>query len=584
MTNPHGNLQLVLDSLKDPIIVVDIGNKNVTSNSAARKIEHFVDSCVLQPEHCSNINCVFYSLGAEDSCLVKNSISMTNYSSGFFRLRRDNGNFTTYLHSTTTPHSGYIVLHMKQGDNGNGQSGLPSSESILERSHYDMLTGLPNVGYLQDTLQQEIIRAQRHRKMLSVMFIDICRFNLVNNAYGREQGDVVLRNIAQRIRNTLRASDVLIRQGGDVFIAIVTDIEAIQDVGIVAKKIRGAVSMPISINNQKIILESCIGASLYPDNGVTPETLIKNADIALQSAKTSQKKDLFFYANSMDNDLEKRLAFENSLLTALERNEFTLYYQPQIHASTGQMVNAEALIRWKSPRFGLVKPSEFIPLAERMGIITDIGAWVIRTACEHLSRWMSMGFPPIVISVNISIKQFRDPDFIVVIKNALEESCVPPEFLCLEVTENVIMENAEAVVETMNRIHDMGVKLAIDDFGTGYSSLYYLKKLPVDKLKIDRSFIRNITSDEADAAIVKTVINLAHNFKLKVTAEGVESSEHVDFLNTLECDELQGYFISRPLSHDDFSMLWIGALVLQEKLVGPSSINWRHAEAESPSP
>ncbi|HSW62595.1 MAG TPA: EAL domain-containing protein [Dissulfurispiraceae bacterium] len=558
----HEKLQMVLDSIKDPIIVLDIRNKAVTSNAAARDIEHYLDKCVLKQELCSKYHCAFHEKGDAEVCLVKKSLLMDNYSSGFFKFQHHQNRFTTYLHSSTTPYDGFIVLHMKHA-----HAPSPQPADILENqghntSRYDILTGLPNIFFLTDALHQEIQKARGLGTMLAVLFIDINRFGRINHFFGREQGDAVLQMVSQRIQNTLRASDVLIRQGGDVFIAIIADNEGNQDIGIIVNKILKAIALPITVRGELIRLKATAGISVYPKDGILPNTLIKNADIALQRAKADSVKSFRFYASSMDKGTGELLLFESRLLAAIERNELALHYQPLIATGTGRMVGAEVLIRWNSPHFGCVLPSKFIPIAERMGVILDIGKWVVQTACRQMSEWIRSGFPPITVSVNVSMKQFRDPDLLHIIRDSLDEACLAPECLCLEITENIIMDNPQSVIETMSAISALGVELAIDDFGTGYSSLNYLKKLPVQKLKIDRSFIKNITNDEADAAIVKSVIALAHNFRLKVNAEGVETLEHMDFLRQLGCDELQGYFLSPPLSAEDFAILWTNTLLL----------------------
>lgn len=555
-------LQLVLDSIKDPIIVLDIGTKAVTANAAAKDIEHYLDKCVLKQELCSKYHCAFHEKGDDEICLVKKSLLMDNYSSGFFKLQHHQNNFTTYLHSTTTPYDGFIVLHMKHAHPPQGQPADIHENQGFNTSRCDILTGLPNIFFLTEALHQKIQKARGLGTMLSVLFIDINRFNRINHFLGREQGDVVLRMVAQRIQNTLRASDVLIRQGGDVFIAIISDDERNQDIGIVVNKILKSVALPLTVRNEQIRLKATAGISVYPKDGILPNTLIKNADIALQRAKTDSLKSFRFYAPSMEKGTGELLLFESRLLSAIERNELVLHYQPLIATGTGRMVGAEALLRWNSPDFGCVLPSKFIPAAERMGVIIEIGKWVVQTACRQMSEWILRGFPPITVSVNVSMKQFRDPDLLHIIRASLDEACLASECLCLEITENIIMDKPETLIETMSAISAMGVELAIDDFGTGYSSLNYLKRLPVQKLKIDRSFIMNITQDEADAAIVKSVISLAHNFRLKVNAEGVETLEQMDFLRQLGCDELQGNFLSPPLSVEEFAILWTNTLLL----------------------
>lgn len=557
-------LQLILDSIRDPVIVVDIANREVTANSATRGIEHSVDKCLLAKHPCEYEGCAFQEIGGSGECSIRNALQLQNYSAGFFRVPHFSNTGTAYLHSISTPRDGFIVLHMKRADHLPYQGAEHDEYQGCTISHHDALTGLPNIFFLNDLLQQEIVRAVRQRKRFAVMFVDISRFNLINSAFGRDQGDIVLQTTAQRIRHAIRASDILIRQGGDTFIVIVSDVGALEDIMLVAKKIHNAIALPISMHGQQTRLKSFMGISIYPEDGISPEMLIKHADTALQSAKSRQQAFFMMYQKEMEKETEELLLFESRLLNAIEGNEFRLCYQPLIETGTGRLLGAEALIRWHSPDFGVVSPAHFIPLAEKIGVIKDIGTWVIQSACSQMNAWAQEGLPPITVSVNVSVRQLRDPGFCAMVSDTLREYRLPPSSLCCEITENILMDNPEAVIVTLQAIRDMGVALAIDDFGTGFSSLNYLKRLPVDKLKIDRSFISNITLDEADAAIVRTVISLAHNFKLKVNAEGVETLDQVNFLRQLNCDEIQGYFFSRPLAVDDFKVLWINMLMLQE--------------------
>lgn len=555
-------LLMVLDSIQDPVIVVDVKNKTVTSNAAARDIEHSLDRCLLREEFCGNDSCTFYETNEKAGCLIKKSLLLNNYSSGFFKLQHRQIRFTTYLHSITTTCEGYIVLHMKHM-NAPYEHSLDTDVKLSELvSHYDVLTGLPDIFFLSRSLQDEIQKALVHGTMFAVVFIDINQFNRINHTFGREQGDSILKIVSQRIHHTLRASDQLFRQGGDVFIAIISDAKNDQAIGVAAKRIFNAISLPLAVQAETVQLKATGGISIYPQDGASSDMLMRNADIALQRAKNDALTSFHFFTASMAKAEEERVLIEARLHTAVDRNELALVFQPLIETTSGKVIGAEALLRWNSPDFGPVPPSKFIPIAEKTGAIIAIGEWVIQTACRQISSWILDGFPPIAVSVNVSMGQFSDPGLIRVITDALEQSTLSPQCLCLEITENSIMDNPESVIEIMSAISSMGVSLAIDDFGTGYSSLNYLKKLPVRKLKIDRAFIQNITRDEADAAIVKTVINLAHNFNLTVNAEGVETLEHLQFLQELGCDELQGYFLSKPLNAPDFATFWTNTLLL----------------------
>ncbi|MBZ0158165.1 MAG: EAL domain-containing protein [Alphaproteobacteria bacterium] len=418
-------------------------------------------------------------------------------------------------------------------------------------AHHDPLTGLPNRMYFTGRLQQEVVRCRRYGHAMAVLFLDLDNFKRINDSLGHDIGDLLLKEAAERIRDCLRGSDIVSRLGGDEFTIILPELDRSEGAAVVAQKIIGQVSRPFPIRQYELYITVSIGIALYPLDGEDGDSLVKNADTAMYHAKSLDKNNYQFYNTRMNTVTVERLTIENELRKALENNEFELYYQPQISIKTGQIIGVEALIRWRHPTQGMVPPMRFIPVAEETGLIIPISEWVIRTACAQNRGWQEQGFPRITMAVNISMKHFKQPNLVELIDAVLRETKLDAECLELELTESIVMHNIEAVIGILRKFRDRGVHVSIDDFGTGYSSLNYLKRLPINKLKVDQTFVRNITADRNDAMIVKTVIEMAHNLDLKVIAEGVESLEQVDFLRALACDELQGYFFSKPLPAEE---------------------------------
>lgn len=426
-----------------------------------------------------------------------------------------------------------------------------AEENIRKLAHYDALTGLPNRALLQDRMNQMIAWANRDQKRFSVLFLDLDRFKYVNDSMGHGIGDKLLQHVAERLQGCVREGDTIARIGGDEFLILLRDADA-QGAGLVAAKILQALEMTYRIDELEVFTHASIGISVYPDNADDVDKLIKYADTAMYRAKEEGRNNFQFFGAEMNVRSTMLFSLEKDLRLALERQAFSLHYQPQADLQTGMICGAEALLRWKHPEKGFVSPAEFIPVAEDTGQIIPIGEWVLRTACTQLAGMREAGLPVFPVSVNLSIRQLRLPNLAARVTGILRETGLQPSDLELEITEGAMMTHVQSAVAFLEEMRKLGVQLAIDDFGTGFSSLSYLKKLPVTKLKIDQSFVRDIETDENDAAIVRSIIGLGHQFKLKVISEGTETREQLEFLRANGCDQIQGYYFSRPLPADQF--------------------------------
>ncbi len=419
---------------------------------------------------------------------------------------------------------------------------------LLHMANHDVLTSLPNRSLLIDRITQAITYANRSGEQVAVLLIDLDRFKNVNDSLGHDVGDKMITAIARKLLSQVRDVDTVARLGGDEFVILVTNVDHEDAVATLAQQVLEALTQPLTIQGHELYPAGSIGVSLYPKDGADSQTLLKNADTAMYRAKEAGRNNFQFYARAMNARALDRLKLEGALRNALLRNEFVLQYQPQMDIASGAIVGVEALLRWQPPNAEMIHPADFIPIAEETGLIVGIGEWVLRTACAQHRAWARSGlYPPLRMAVNLSARQFKQQDIAKMVSRALEDSGCEPNCLELEITESILMDNAEAAAATLQKLADMGVHLAIDDFGTGYSSLAYLKRFPIHALKIDRSFVRDITTDTDDAAIAKAVIALAHSMKLRVIAEGVETSEQLDFLREQRCDQMQGYLLSRPL-------------------------------------
>ncbi|MEW6635419.1 MAG: EAL domain-containing protein [Actinomycetota bacterium] len=430
-------------------------------------------------------------------------------------------------------------------------------------AQYDHLTGLANRALFQDRLEQALARAGRSSGRVALMFVDLDRFKVINDTFGHMGGDELLREVAARIRGRLRESDTVARLGGDEFAIILENLAEAHDAAQVARDLLEIISEPVSVGGHEVSMTASIGIAVHPPSGL--EDILMDADTAMYRAKERGRNHYEFYTEEMNVRAFERLTLENGLRQAQRRGEFLLHYQPQVDLRTGYVVGVEALLRWQHPQMGLVPPGRFIPLLEETGMISDVGRWVIEAACRQAKVWSEQGLPALRVAVNLSARQFgRHQDLPGLVAGALAKTGLEPALLELEVTESLLMEDIEATSRLLRELkhHVEGVRVSIDDFGTGYSSLYYLKSLPIDVLKIDRSFVRDVPVDPDDAAITAAVIGLAHNLRLEVVAEGVETAEQLSFLRERDCDLAQGYHLSAPLPAEEVVRLLEGGAAL----------------------
>ena len=431
---------------------------------------------------------------------------------------------------------------------------------MTHSAEHDFLTGLPNRMLLNDRISQAIVLASRHNRHVAVLFLDLDGFKHINDSLGHPVGDKLLQSIATRLVDCVRASDTVSRQGGDEFVVLLSEVELSEDAAITARRMLHAVSQPHSIDQHDLHVTTSIGVSVYPEDGLDAETLIKNADTAMYQAKESGRQSFQFFKPAMNARAVERQSIEEGLRRALERQEFVLYYQPKVDLMSGAINGAEALIRWIHPTRGLIPPMDFIPIAEDCGLILSIGAWALREACAQSRAWTKAGLPTVTMAVNVSAIEFRDKNFLNRLFEVINETGLDPRLLELELTESVLMKHAASTAVILQSLREAGIRLAIDDFGTGYSSLSYLRKFPVDAVKIDQTFIRQISADD-DTTIVKAVIGMARGLKLRVIAEGVETPEELAFLRAYRCDEAQGYYFSRPVPARQFAMMLKDAML-----------------------
>lgn len=430
-----------------------------------------------------------------------------------------------------------------------------ANDQLDHLARHDALTNLPNRILLQDRLSQAIELAHRQGRQLALMFMDLDQFKHINDSLGHTVGDQLLQSVAQRLVACVRQSDTISRQGGDEFVLLLPFIEHSEDAAFSAQKILTALAEPHHIELHSLHISASIGISVYPDDGQDAETLIKNADAAMYHVKENGRNDYQFFTQEMNARAVQRQSTEASLRRALERQEFVLHYQPKINFHSGAIVGVEALVRWRHPERGLLLPAQFVPIAEDCGLILPIGRWVLRETCLQAQAWLQAGLPPITVAVNTSALELLDNDFLENIRATLVATGLDPHYLQLELTESVLMRDAESANAVLHALADMGVKLAVDDFGTGYSSLAYLKQFPIDALKIDQSFVSHVTSNPDDAIIVSTVISMGKSLKQRIIAEGVETPEQYEFLLAQQCDEGQGYYFCGPLEPEALATL-----------------------------
>jgi diguanylate cyclase (GGDEF)-like protein/PAS domain S-box-containing protein len=467
------------------------------------------------------------------------------------------GTFAMYSHKVREP--GPLEMRMVE-------MGIRIAAIAIERkraedrihfmAHHDVLTGLPNRTLLGDRLEQAILHAKRYNRSVTVVFLDLDNFKIVNDSLGHVAGDELLQIVANRMVDCIRITDTAVRLGGDEFVILLGDLpQNDESTTTLIQKIQATIAEPVMIGGREFRVTCSIGVATYPNDGADAEQLLANADAAMYRAKESGRDNFQFYTAEMNLRVHERLMQQEELRQAISRQEFELHYQPQLDLRTGKIFAVEALVRWRHPTKGLVSPANFIPLAEETALIVPIGDWVLRTACQQNRKWQEAGMPPVTMCVNVSARQFRERNLVERVAFALKESGLEAKYLELELTESLIMQDLTQAISTMRELEDLGVHLSIDDFGTGYSSLSALKSFPVARLKIDQSFVRGLPNDENDKAITTAVISLGQRLNLRVIAEGVETTQQMDFLRENGCDEMQGYHFSKPLDSEGLEKL-----------------------------
>jgi len=416
---------------------------------------------------------------------------------------------------------------------------------IQHQLNHDALTDLPGRAIFLDRLQHAISKAHYHNRLVAILFIDLDLFSNINNLLDPETGDHLIQQLSQRFNNTIREGDTIARFGSDEFVILLDDFDSDETLSVISQKLLDSIASPFKVKEQEINITASIGISIYPSDGNDPESLLRNADIAMYRAKELGKNNFQYFSESMTARVFERITLKNSLRHALEREEFELYYQPQFDARDGSIFGVEALLRWQHPELGLITPAHFIPLLEETGLIEPVGIWILKTACLQSKKWHDTGLN-FQMSVNLSSRQFNNASFITSLKSIISDTQINPQDLELELTESMLMRNASSTINALKNLNDLGVRFAIDDFGTGYSSLNYLRRFPIDTIKIDRSFIRDITTDTDDMAICSAIIGMAHSLSLNVIAEGVETKAQLEFLKDHGCYYIQGNYLGYP--------------------------------------
>ena len=444
---------------------------------------------------------------------------------------------------------------------------MQTEQQVWQMAHHDTLTGLPNRALLQDRLNQALGQASRYSHQVAVMFIDLDRFKGVNDTLGHAVGDELLKEVAERLKLTVRAVDTVARVGGDEFVVVLHEISGPDDAVLVAEKILATLGKTASIESHEVHVTPSIGISIYPDDGGDLVQLMKNADTAMYHAKSSGRNTFRFFASAMNDEASRFFKLEHRLIAALDRGELILHYQPLVDLDRQAVCGMEALVRWLDPERGLIVPGEFIPVAEETGLILTVGEWVLHQAMRQNRLWQEQGHPLMLVSVNLSPRQFQQKTLVSTIRNILADTGQPAALLELEITESTLMQDVSETLDKLRELAAMGVKLAIDDFGTGYSSLGYLKRFPVHKLKIDRSFVRDLCDDKEDAAIVAAIVGLARNLDIDIVAEGVETEQQLSMLINFGCRKFQGYYFARPMTPDKSALLFHPPLLGAQNLL-----------------
>jgi len=450
--------------------------------------------------------------------------------------------------------SGHVTTHFVSIINDVTER-ITYEQQLEYHATHDTLTGLVNRNLLNDRIDQAILQAKHSERLVGVMLLDLDRFKLINDGFGHIPADNLLKAVATRLAHCVRDTDTVARLGGDEFVVVLGGIDDADSVASVAAKIMRNLTLPLSIEGKEVFVTASVGIAMYPRDGDHGENLLRNADVAMYRVKEHGRNNFRFYAPEMSHMALDRLDMEGNLRRALERDEITVFFQPIVSLASGRIVGAEALVRWNHPRIGMIHPPEFIPLAEETGLIIPLGERVLRLACQQIAAWQTASLPPLKVSLNISARQFRQENLPELLQRVLAETGIAAEALEFELTESMVMHDVENAIAMLRELKQIGVTLALDDFGTGYSSLAYLKRFPIDVLKIDRSFVRDIDREADDAAIAHAVIAMAHSLGLQVTAEGVENEAQLALLRQYGCNDFQGYLFSRPVPAEEFSLL-----------------------------
>ncbi len=560
----HKYLQSIIDGIDDPIMVIkEDYTVELMNNTLRESTQHITIADPSSPKcyeisHHRSTPCD----GFEHPCPLRDVLETNEHITVIHNHDNANGE-NRYIELSASPLFdkeknciGIIESARDITEHLEVQGELKKQKNILNhQAHHDALTGLPNRVLFNDRLIQAIEKGKRNKSKVALLFIDLDHFKEINDSLGHAVGDEILKIVTSRLRKTIRKEDTVARLGGDEFTVILEDIRQAQDASFISNNILKVLSKSIKINENILYVSSSIGISIYPDDGASAQNLLKFADSAMYKAKDEGRNNFQYYSSEMTELAFERIVMEASLRAALENKEFVVYFQAQVNAQTNKLIGMEALVRWQHPTIGLITPDKFIPLAESTDLIIELDKYVMKTAMKQIASWYKAGYNPGVLAMNLSVKQLQKQDFILIFKKLMKETKAQAEWLELEVTEGQIMKNPEEAIKTLKQISNLGIELAIDDFGTGYSSLAYLKKLPIDKLKIDQAFVKDLPDDEEDAGITKAVIALATSLNLRVIAEGVETQAQRDFLLKNGCNNIQGYFYAKPMPAEEFELI-----------------------------
>jgi diguanylate cyclase (GGDEF)-like protein/PAS domain S-box-containing protein len=557
-------VRLLLDSTAEAIIGVDIRGVCTFANPACLRMLGYASEADLIGKRIHDLIHHTYPDGRPypiEECTVRNATlaGRPAHSKEEVHWRADGSSFPVEYWAHPMYRDGELVGAVVTFIDISEQK---QAEAMLHHlAYYDTLTGLPNRALFNDRLHRALADARRHGRYVALMLLDLDHFKIINDTMGHETGDKLLHEIGARLQKSVREGDTVSRLGGDEFALIFPDIGEVRHVVSLAQNVLSQFAAPVIIGGREIFSEASIGVALFPQDTEDADSLFRFADSAMYHAKESGRNNFQFYSDEMTASVQARLQMETDLRRALEKNEFFLNFQPQVDTRTRRITGAEALLRWRDQAGNLVAPARFIPLAEETGLIVPIGKWVLETACAQARKWLDAGHAGMIVSVNVASRQFRDPQFLDVVRQAIAAAGIPPRTLELEITEGILLEHSEDTLQTLDELKVIGVTLAIDDFGTGYSSLAYLKRFPIDRLKIDQSFVRDIASDSEDLAIVRAIVALSQALYLDVIAEGVETAEQLAMLQREGCDACQGYYFSRPMDADSF-LHWLDSAQL----------------------